>query len=192
MAHPFMTLVAEGLCARAIATCRFNFPYMERGSKRPDPPRVAQAAVHAAVEHVRALLPGVPLVAGGKSFGGRMTSQAQAQSPLPDVRGIAFLGFPLHAAGKPGVERAEHLLAIDLPLLFVQGTRDSLAEQERIRAVVQRLGHRATLHFVDQGDHSFRVPARSGRRQQDAYAELLDTLADWIDNVVGLPPRVER
>jgi len=183
MLHPFMSMVADGLAQRRIATFRFQFPYMERGTKRPDPPAVAQAAVRAAVKEARRLMPGLALVAGGKSFGGRMTSQAQAQAALPGVRGLAFLGFPLHAAGKPGVGRASHLSALALPLLFLQGTRDALADEALIRSVVQGLGERATLHVFEGADHSFRVPARSSCSQDDVERELVEVLADWIDVV---------
>jgi len=183
MAHPFMSRVAAGLAQRAVATFRYQFPYMERGSRRPDSPLVAQAAVRSAVAEAMRLLPGIPLVAGGKSFGGRMSSQAQASTPLPAVRGLAFLGFPLHAAGKPGAERAEHLAAIDVPLLFVQGTRDTLAEESLMTALVPRLGSRATLHFIADADHSFRIPARSGRTQDEADNELLEILARWIRDI---------
>jgi uncharacterized protein len=181
MTHPFMTMVAEGLAQREIATYRYLFPYMERGSRRPDSPAIAQAAVRAAVEQAGQLMPGLTLVAGGKSFGGRMSSQAQAQAALPGVRGLAFLGFPLHAAGKPSDARAEHLHALKLPRLFIQGTRDALADEALIGSVVQRLGRNATLHFIANADHSFRVPARGGRSQAEVHGELLDTLASWIE-----------
>ena len=183
MTHLFMTMIAEGLTQRGIATYRFLFPYMERGSKRPDPPAIAQAAVRAAAEHAARLMPGLTLIAGGKSFGGRMSSQAQAQAAIPGVRGLAFLGFPLHAAGKPADARAEHLYALKLPLLFIQGTRDALADEALIGSVVRRLGRNATLHFIANADHSFRVPARSLRSQAEIDRELLDTLASWIERV---------
>lgn len=185
MTHPFMTLVADGLAQRGIATYRYQFPYMERGSKRPDAAPIAQETVRAAVVHAGGLMPELPLVAGGKSFGGRMTSQAQAQAALPNVLGLAFLGFPLHAAGKPSDTRAEHLHALAIPLLFIQGTRDALADQALIGAVVRRLGNHATLHFIARADHSFRVPARGSLGQAQAHAQLLDTLAHWIGRVVG-------
>ena len=185
MTHPFMSGVAEALAQRRIATYRFQFPYMERGTKRPDPPAIAQAAVRPAVEDARRWMPGLPLVAGGKSFGGRMTSQAQAQAALPGVRGLAFLGFPLHAAGRPGIDRAAHLSALALPLLFVQGTRDKLADEALIRSVVQGLGERASVRFIAEADHSFRVPARSGRSQADVDRELTTALADWMDAVTA-------
>jgi uncharacterized protein len=183
MKHPFMAAVANGLADRAIATLRYQFPYMEAGSKRPDSPRVAQATVRAAVEEARRLLPGAALFAGGKSFGGRMTSQAQADSPLPEVRGLAFLGFPLHPAGKPSEARAEHLSRVMVPMLFLQGTRDALAEPALIERVVARLGERATLEAFAEADHSFHVPAKTGRKDPEVLGELLDGLAAWIDRV---------
>ena len=164
---------------------RYQFPYMEKGGKRVDPPRIAHAAVRAAVAEAAKLAPDLPLFAGGRSFGGRMTSQAQADAPLPGVRGLAFLGFPLHPAGKPGTERAEHLGRVQIPMLFVSGSRDALAELELLRPVVAGLGSRATLHLVDQADHSFKVAAKSGRTPADAEAEALDALAEWITNQEG-------
>ena len=145
MTHPFMAAVADGLNRRGIATLRFQFPYMEQGGKKPDAPRLAQTTVRAAVAEASRLLPDLPLIAGGKSFGGRMTSQAQAASPLPGVRGLAFLGFPLHASGRPSDERAAHLCEIEIPMLFLQGSRDALAGVELMRALVRKLGKRATL-----------------------------------------------
>ncbi|MBF6022449.1 alpha/beta family hydrolase [Lysobacter niastensis] len=183
MTHPFMTAVAEGLAARGIATLRYQFPYMERGSRRPDTPKLAQATVRAAVAEAARQVPDVALFAGGKSFGGRMTSQAQAASPLPGVRGLAFLGFPLHPAGKPSVERAAHLADIDVPMLFLQGTRDELAEQALLQATVDELGARAQLHWLDGADHSFHVLARSGRKDVEVMAEALDAMVRWIDAV---------
>jgi predicted alpha/beta-hydrolase family hydrolase len=140
MTHAFMEAFANGLSERGIASLRYQFPYMEKGSKRPDPPAIAQAAVRAAVAKAAESFPGLALIAGGKSFGGRMTSQAQAAAPLPGVRGLAFVGFPLHPAGKPSTDRADHLAEIDIPMLFLQGTRDGLAEAALIEPVVQRLG----------------------------------------------------
>jgi len=180
MAHPFMNAVAEGLAARGIATLRYQFPYMERGSRRPDPPGVAQAAVRAAVAEAGRRFAAIPLVAGGKSFGGRMTSQAQAAEPLEGVRGLAFLGFPLHAAGQPGDARAKHLADIDVPMLFLQGTRDALADAGLMAALARRLGPRATLAFFEEADHSFHVPARSGRTDGEVLGELLDAFAHWV------------
>ena len=179
MAHPFMQAFAEGLCARGIASLRYQFPYMEKASKRPDPPAIAHATVRAAVTEAGRHCPDVPLVAGGKSFGGRMTSQAQAAAPLPGVRGLAFLGFPLHPAGKPSTDRAAHLADIHVPMLFLQGTRDSLAELKLIEPVVKRLGPSARLHPVEVADHSFHVLARSGRNDPEVMREILDAFADW-------------
>lgn len=184
MAHSFMATFAGGLCERGIASLRFQFPYMEKGSKRPDAPAVAQAAVRAAVTEAGRIFPRFPLIAGGKSFGGRMTSQAQAASPLPGVRGIAFVGFPLHPAGKPSTDRADHLAGIDIPMLFLQGTRDTLAEAALIGPVVQHLGPRATLHPVEGADHSFHVLARSGRNDGEVMNEMIDAFARWMDSVV--------
>lgn len=180
MAHPFMAAVAAGLAKRSIATLRYQFPYMERGSKRPDTPAVAHAAVRAAVAEAVRRLPGVPLVAGGKSFGGRMTSQAQAAEPLPEVHGLVFLGFPLHPAGKPGTERAAHLDQVRVPMLFLQGTNDELADFELVTSVVEHLGEQATLAPVPDADHSFHVPARSGRKDAEVLEALLDVAAEWI------------
>jgi uncharacterized protein len=184
MAHPFMASIADGLADRAVATVRFQFPYMERGSRRPDPPKVAHAAVRAAVAEAARLAPGIPLIAGGKSFGGRMTSQAQAAAPMPGVRGLAFLGFPLHAAGKPSGERGQHLSDVHVPMLFQQGTRDPLADLDHLKPLVERLGARATLKLFQDADHSFHVPARSGRKDVEVRAELLDTLAEWLTRCV--------
>jgi predicted alpha/beta-hydrolase family hydrolase len=180
MNHAFMAAMAEGLVRRGIAVLRFQFPYMEQGSKRPDTPAVAQATVRAAVAEAAARLPGVPLFAGGKSFGGRMTSQAQAAAPLADVRGIVFVGFPLHPAGKPAVERASHLAKVDVPMLFLQGTRDELADLALVRQTATGLGRRATLHVVDGADHSFHVLVRSGRNDAQVREELLDVMASWM------------
>jgi hypothetical protein len=179
MAHPFMERFASGLCERGIASLRYQFPYMEKGGRRPDPPAIAQAAVRAAVERAGESLPGLALVAGGKSFGGRMTSQAQAAAPLPGVRGLAFVGFPLHPAGKPSTGRADHLAAIDIPMLFLQGSRDSLAEVPLIEDVVKRLGSKARLHLEEGADHSFHVLARSGRKDSEVMNDILDAFANW-------------
>jgi predicted alpha/beta-hydrolase family hydrolase len=180
MNHAFMAAMASGLAERRIATLRFQFPYMEQGSKRPDLPKIAQAAVRAAVQEAAKRLPNVPLFAGGKSYGGRMTSQAQAAEPLANVRGIVFVGFPLHPAGKPSTERANHLADVQLPMLFLQGTRDTLAELDLIRETTAQLGGRATLHIVEGADHSFHVLARSGRTDEQVREELLDTIASWM------------
>jgi uncharacterized protein len=183
MAHPFMAAVASGLAERGIATLRYQFPYMERGSKRPDTPKIAQAAVRTAVTEAARLAPGLPLIAGGKSFGGRMTSQAQAASPLPGVRGLAFLGFPLHAPGKPSDERGKHLFDVQIPMLFLQGTRDDLADLALLQPLVKKLGSRATLKLFPDADHSFHVPARTGRKDAEVMRELLEGLAAWSDAV---------
>jgi len=185
MGHPFMAAIAEGLGQRDIATLRYQFPYMEHGSKRPDTDPLAHATVRAAVAEMSRLAPGLALIAGGKSFGGRMTSQAQAASPLPGVRGIAFLGFPLHPAGRPSDERGKHLFDVRTPMLFLQGARDQLANPQLLRALVEQLGERATLNLFSDADHSFHVPARTGRRDSDVRAELLDTLAAWIERVIS-------
>ena len=185
MAHPFMTAVADGLAERGIATLRYQFPYMEKGSKRPDTPKVAQAAVRAAVAEAARLAPGLRLIAGGKSFGGRMTSQAQAVSPLPGVRGLAFLGFPLHAAGQPSDERAKHLFEVKIPMLFLQGAADKLADPALLQPLVARLGSRATLKLFPDADHSFHVPVRSGRKDAEVMRELLDALASWTSSLTA-------
>ena len=179
MTHSSMETIAAGLSGRGIATLRYQFPYMEKASKRPDPPAVAHAAVRAAVAEAARCCPGLPLIAGGKSFGGRMTSQAQAISPLSGVRGLAFFAFPLHPAGKPSSDRAKHLAEIDIPMLFLQGTRDSLAELSLLEPVVERLGSKATLHLVQEADHSFHVLARSGRNDREVMDEILDAFAAW-------------
>lgn len=180
MDHAFMAAMASGLAQRGVAALRFQFPFMEQGTKRPDSPKVAHAAIRAAVQEAAKRLPGVPLFAGGKSFGGRMASQAQAQQPLPGVRGLVFVGFPLHAAGKPSVERAAHLADVELPMLFLQGTRDTLAEVDLIRATTNKLGRLATLHIVEGADHSFHVLVRSGRDDDQVREELLATMAGWM------------
>ena len=184
MSHPFMAAVADGLAERDIATLRYQFPYMEEGSKRPDVPKVAQATVRAAAGEALRLLPGLPIVAGGKSFGGRMTSQAQAASPLPGVRGLVFLGFPLHPPGHPSDERGAHLFEIKVPMLFLQGTRDALAATQLMEALVQRLGDRATLKLFQDADHSFHVPARTGREDAEVRSEMLDKLSAWLDTAM--------
>jgi len=180
MTHPFLAETAKGLAQRGIGTLRYQFLYMEQGSRRPDAPKVAQAAVRAAVVEASKLVPDLPLFAGGKSFGGRMTSQAQAAAPLPGVRGLAFLGFPLHPPGQPAEERARHLLDVQVPMLFLQGTRDEFANLELLRGVTGRLGERATLKLFLEADHSFHVPARTGRKDSEVRMELLDALADWV------------
>ncbi len=193
MNHPFMAAVAEGLAQRGIATLRYQFPFMERGSKRPGAPKIAQATVRAAVAAMCRLAPELALIAGGKSFGGRMTSQAQAASPLPGIRGIAFLGFPLHPPALPSDERGKHLFDVRVPMLFMQGTRDQLADSHLLGKLVEQLGVRATLQLFADADHSFHVPARSGpsiqafegrRKDAEIRAEMLDALAGWIDDLL--------
>ena len=180
MHHPFMAAVAQGLADRGIATLRYQFPYMERGSKRPDLPPLAHATVRAAVGEAARLLPNIALVAGGKSFGGRMTSQAQASTPLPGVRGLAFLGFPLHPPKRPSDERAAHLSKIDVPMLFLQGTRDELADLTLLTPLIERLARHAELATFADADHSFHVPARSGRKDNEVLAGVVGTLAGWM------------
>ena len=191
MRHPFLASAAEGLNGRGIASLRYQFPYMERGSKRPDPPKLAQAAVRAAVTEAGNLSPGLPLFGGGKSFGGRMTSQAQAEAPLPGVRGLIFLGFPLHRPGEPSDERAQHLFKVKVPMLFVQGERDEFAQFDLLQSVIKQLGARATLRSIPEADHSFHVPARTGRKAPEVLAELLDAVAAWIERVLSNEPSRE-
>ncbi len=180
MTHKSMAAIAEGLSDRGIATLRYNFLYMERGSKRPDSPPVAHATVRAAVAEAAKLAAKLPLFAGGKSFGGRMTSQAQALVPLTDVRGLVFFGFPLHPAGAPSVDRAKHLGDIKLPMLFLQGSNDALADLTLLKKTVKSLGTKSTLAVFADADHSFHVPARTGRKDAEVMAEILDTARDWI------------
>jgi predicted alpha/beta-hydrolase family hydrolase len=185
MRHRFMAAVADGLAARGLGTLRYQFPYMERGSKRPDRPELAHATVRASVAAAGRLVPGLQLIAGGKSFGGRMTSQAQAEAPLPGVRGLVFLGFPLHPAGKPSADRATHLSKVRIPMLFLQGTRDTLAETQLLVPLIERLGPNATLTLTDQADHSFHVPARSGRTDEAVLAAALDDIVTWAARVLS-------
>jgi predicted alpha/beta-hydrolase family hydrolase len=180
MAHKSMAALADGLAQRGIATLRYQFPYMERGAKRPDPPALAHATVRAAVAEAGRRVPELPLFAGGRSFGGRMTSQAQALAPLPGVRGLVFFAFPLHPAGKPSSERAEHLTDVTLPMLFLQGTRDELAQLDLLRPAVANLGERATLALFEEADHAFHAPARTGRKDAEVLTEILDTAAEWM------------
>ncbi len=180
MHHAFMQQMAEGLAERGIATLRFQFVFTEQGSRRPDTPALAQAVVRAAVQEAQVRLPGVPLFAGGKSFGGRMSSNAQAAGLLEGVRGLVFAGFPLHAAGKPGIERASHLSRVDVPMLFLQGTRDTLADLTLIKEVASNLSSKATLQVVEGADHAFHVLVRSGRTNDEVMKELLDATAGWI------------
>ena len=184
MRHAFLAAVARELRELGIATLRFQFPYMEKGSKRPDRPELCHATVRAAVAQAATLAPSLPVFAGGRSFGGRMASQAQAVAPLPRVRGLIFLGFPLHPAGKPSDTRADHLSKVNVPMLMLQGTQDELAEVDLLRPLVQRLGGRVTLALFEHADHSFHVPARSGRKDPEVRAEILRTLADWVARIV--------
>jgi len=179
MAHPFLAALAAGLAERHVATLRYNFPYMERRSPRPDSPKVATAAVRAAVTEAARLMPKLPLFAGGKSFGGRMASQAEADSPL-GVKGLVFVGFPLHPPGKRSDERAAHLDRIAVPMLFLQGTNDAFAELDLLRPVTARLAPRATLTLFEAADHSFHVAAKSGKRDADIRRELIDAAATWM------------
>lgn len=179
MRHQFLESVTARLAESGVATLRYQFPYMEEGRKRPDPPHIAERTVRAAVAAAADAAPDLPIVAGGKSFGGRMTSQAQSRDPLAGVRGLVFLGFPLHAPGRPGDRRAEHLNDVTVPMLFLQGTRDALADLDLIREVTNRLGSRATLHMLEGGDHSFEVLKRSGRKSEDVIDELAEAIAGW-------------
>jgi len=179
MNHPFMLRAADALEARGIATHRYEFPYMQAKKSRPDPPAVAEAAVRKAVAEAALKHPGLPILAGGKSFGGRMTSQAQASQPMAGVHGLVFFGFPLHPPGRPGTSRAEHLTSVDVPMLFLQGTRDEFAQLDLLQRVVASLGDRATLHLVEDGNHSFKVPKRTGKSEADVMNELADTFVEW-------------
>ena len=183
--HPFLAAIAAELGERGIATLRYQFPAMERGMRRPDPPHLAHATVRAAVAAAAHAVPALPLIAGGKSFGGRMTSQAQASAPLAGVRALAFLGFPLHPAGRPSSARAEHLFAVDIPMLFLQGTRDALAALDQLEPLCRKLGALATLKLFKDADHSFHVPARSGRTDAQVRAEMCDAFAAWVEQVLG-------
>ena len=187
MRHAAMESNAQGLAERGIATLRYQFLYMQKGSCRPDPPKVAHAVVRAAAARAADLAPDLPLFAGGRSFGGRMTSQAQADEPLPGVRGLVFLGFPLHPAGKPGTDRAEHLARVDVPMLFISGDRDALAELDLLKPTVAALGKHATLRLVRHADHGFKTAAKSGRISADAEAEALDAVARWIRDLTEGP-----
>ncbi len=179
-----MIAVSAELAERGIATLRYQFPYMERGARRPDPPPLCHATVRAAVAACARLAPDLPLIAGGRSFGGRMTSQAQALAPLPGVRGLAFLGFPLHPAGSPSDARGQHLAQLQLPLLFLQGTRDALAERALLEALVARLGGRASVSWLEDADHAFHVRARSGRSDAQVRSAMLDALCRWLDGLL--------
>ncbi len=181
MLHPFMVSLANDLAARGIATLRYQFPYMERRGKRPDTPAVCHATVRAAVAAAGDLIPSLPLIAGGKSFGGRMTSQAQAASPLVQVRGLIFLGFPLHPPKQPSDARGEHLARVEIPMLFLQGARDEFAEAALLNPLIGRLGSRATLCLLPGADHSFHVPARGALTQGQINGLMLEALTAWVD-----------
>jgi predicted alpha/beta-hydrolase family hydrolase len=185
MTHPALEAAARDLGTLGVATFRYQFPYMERGAKRPDPARLCHATVRAAVAEAACVAPDLPLIAGGRSFGGRMTSQAQALSPLPGVRALAFLAFPLHPAGRPSSERAEHLFEVRIPMLFLQGTRDALADLHHLRPLCERLGERVTLKLFEDADHSFHVPATTGRKDAEVRREVAETLAAWLDTTLG-------
>jgi uncharacterized protein len=185
MNHPFLAAVAAELARRDIATLRYQFPYMEHGAKRPDPPQLAQATIRAAVAAARVLLPNLPLVAGGKSFGGRMTSQAQAKTPLKGVCGLAFLGFPLHPAGRPSRDRGAHLFDVQIPMLFLQGSRDNLASLDQLDPLCKKLGRRATLNLFADADHSFHVPVRTGRNDAQVLGEMIDAFVAWFVDAIA-------
>ena len=186
MRHPFLETIAQQLHARDVATLRYEFPYMEQKKSRPDSPAVCVARVQEAVGRARAEWPGLPLLAGGKSFGGRMTSTAQAEAPLDGVAGLAFLGFPLHPPGKPSIARADHLYQVNVPMLFLQGTRDEFAKLDLLTEVCDRLAPRATLHLIEEGDHSFKVPRKkTGRGPDQVMAELADTIVEWGGSLIG-------
>jgi len=189
MAHSFMTAIANELAVAGIGTLRYQFPYFQQGRKRTDPPPICHATVRAAVAEASKRAPGLKLIAGGKSFGGRMTSQAQALVPLPNVAGLAFVGFPLHLAKKPATERAKHLADVNVPTLFLQGTRDELADLTLLEPVVASMGKRATLRIIDGADHAFHVLARSGRKDADVLHELAQAIADWA---ASLPTPVSK
>jgi predicted alpha/beta-hydrolase family hydrolase len=188
MEHPFMAGLADDLAAIGIATLRFQFPYTERQSKRPDPPALCHATIRAAVASAHGLLPQLPLLAGGKSFGGRMTSQAQAEIPLPHVCGLVFFGFPLHPPKQPSVDRGAHLSQVKIPMLFLQGTRDALAELPLIQPLAKQLGKLAALTLLEGADHSFHVTSRSGRTDNQVRTEMLEAFAAWADSVVKEHP----
>lgn len=187
MRHPFMERIAGMLAEQGVSTLRYEFPYMAEQRKRPDPPAVAQRCVREACERAREMKPELPLFAGGKSFGGRMTSQAASAGMLEAVQGIVFLGFPLHPPKRPGTERGAHLFDVGQPMLFLQGTRDDLADLELLRPICERLGDRATLHVIDGADHSFNVLKKSGRSHADVMQELARTTAEWIASVAAQP-----
>lgn len=185
MRHSFMTAMSDLLAERRIGTLRYQFPYMEAGRGSPDRPATLEATVMAAVSEAARRAPHLPLFAGGKSMGGRMTSGAQARAPLPGVRGLVFFGFPLHPPKNPGTTRAEHLSQVSVPMLFIQGTRDSLADLSLIQQVTGGLGRRATVHVVEGGDHSFHVPKRSGKTDPQVLAEVAQVVRNWASPILG-------
>lgn len=184
MNHPSIAGICNGLAARGIATLRYQFPYREQGSRRPDPPKLCHQTVRCAVVAAHALMPALPLIAGGKSFGGRMTSQAQALAPLPDVRGLCLFGFPLHTPQQVSTTRADHLSSIHIPMLFLQGTRDAMAAHSLMQGVVERLSAPATLKLIEHADHAFHVLVRSGTTDAQVMESMLDEVARWIATVV--------
>lgn len=186
MNHPFLVEIATLLAERGIGTLRYQFPYMEAGGKRPDTPRIAEATVRAAVAEAGRFGKGLPLFAGGKSFGGRMTSGAEASEHLAGVRGLVFLGFPLHPPGAPASTRGDHLAEVRIPMLFLQGTRDEFADLSLLKPLARKLGRRAALHLVEDANHSFRVPARAGRKPAEVMAELADAAAGWMDRIISV------
>ena len=185
MNHPFMAAIAAGLALRGIASLRFQFPYMERGSKLPDPPQLAEATIRGATSTALVLVPECPLIGGGKSFGGRMAWVAQAKAPLQGVRGLAFIGFPLHPAGHPSQDRAKHLFDVQIPMLFLQGTHDNLASRDQIEPLCKKLGKLATLKLIADADHSFDVPARTGRKDAQVLADMIDVFFAWFDEAIA-------
>ena len=184
MRHRFMEDAAATLATKGIATFRYQFPYVEQKSRRIDPQPILLSTVRSAAQAAHAAAPDLPLLAGGKSMGGRMTSLAASKGPLENVRGIVFFGFPLHPAGDPGTSRAEHLASVTIPMLFLQGTRDKLADLDLLRPEVERLGERARLHIIEGADHGFDVLKRSGRNAGDVLVELTETTAAWASGLV--------
>jgi predicted alpha/beta-hydrolase family hydrolase len=183
MRHRFLESFSSKAAERGIATLRFQFPFIEEGKKRPDAPAVAHASIRAAVVEATRLAPDLPLFAGGKSFGGRMTSQAQAAAPLPGVTGLVFVGFPLHPAGRPSTERAKHLCDVKVPMLFLQGTRDALCDLSQLRAAVDGLGPLSTVHLLEGADHAFHVPAQSRHTDEEIRRQMIDVLDGWMRSI---------
>ncbi|HEV2493749.1 MAG TPA: alpha/beta family hydrolase [Terriglobia bacterium] len=188
MTHPFMEKLAGELAGVDVATLRYQFPYIEERRRIPDPPAVLTATVAAAVRAASAAAPGLPLLAGGKSMGGRMTSQAAAQNLLDEVRGLVLFGFPLHPPNRPGTKRADHLAKVPMPMLFLQGTRDTLADLKLLSPICAQLGSRATLHIIENADHSFHVPKKSGRSDSEVLRELVETTASWAEGIEEVTP----